>query len=85
MQQYLQIFNFSKIKRRVGFSRSAPPNQFIFYSSFSLLLIENHFEKKTISQKVVFMFCLLHFSLKCIIKNNYLCCYVPLEGTQSPV
>ena len=34
---------------------------------------------KNISQKMIYMFCLYHFSLKCIIKKIYLPPYDPLK------
>ena len=35
---------------------------------------------KTFSQNMIYMFCLYHFSLKCIIKKNYLPSYSPLKN-----
>ena len=44
-----------------------PPKPLYFLcNSFSLRLTKSS-ETKTFSQKVMFMFCLEHFSLKCII------------------
>ena len=44
-------------------------------------------QTKTFSQNMIYMFCLYHFSLKCIIKNLYLFSDNPLnvinEGVQS--
>ena len=74
MQWYFQIFDFSKaIKRGVGFSWSAPPSRFIFIDRFLSS------QKKKKSRKVISMFCSWHFSLKCILKNNYYCHYIPLK------
>ena len=59
---------------------------FIFYNLFSLRLTEN-LANKFFSQNTIYMFCLYHFSLKCIINENYLPLYGPLKvciGSQAP-
>ena len=50
---------------------SAPKCMFIFCDLFSLRLTENLNEQKN-SQHTIYMFCLYHFSVKWIIKKNYL-------------
>ena len=59
---------------------SAPKWMFIFYNSFSLWLTENIHEQKTFSQNMIYMFCSYDFSVKCIIKKNYLGLYGPLKN-----
>ena len=36
-------------------------------------------ETKTFFQNIIYMFCLYNFSVKCIIKKNYLLPYGPLK------
>ena len=57
-----------------------PQSLFIFYNSFSLRLTENLHEQKAFSKSIYYMFCLYHFSVKCIIKKNYLPPYGPVKG-----
>ena len=75
----IPTYDCTKILRGVGFSLSAPKRWFIFYNSFPLRLAENLYKKKTFSQRMIYMFCLYHFSLKCIIKHFYL----PLQKTNN--
>ena len=54
----------------------APKHLFIFYNSFSLWLTENLHKQKHYLH--VFLY---YFSVKCIIKKNYLLPHGPLKGT----
>ena len=50
-----------------------PQSLFIFNNSFPLRLTEKKSSRtKTFSKSIYYMFCLYHFSVKCIIKKNYL-------------
>ena len=57
-----------------------PPKPLYFLcNSFSLWLREKSSQTKTFSRKVFFMFCLKHFSLKCIIILFYFRVNDPLK------
>ena len=57
----------------------APKCLFIFYRSFSLRLTENLHEQKHFLKNMIYIFCLYHFSVQCIIKKNDLFRYGPLN------
>ena len=73
----------SKILGGVVFCLSAPKCLFILYNSFSLRLTENLHKPKKIPQHMIYMFCLYHFSLKSIIKKNYLPPYAPITRVRA--
>ena len=49
---------------------SAPKCLFIFYNSFFCTVDRKYSQTKTFSQNMIYMFCLYHFSVKCIIKKK---------------
>ena len=75
------IIKFSlslKMKKKKWGAVPPPQNIYFLFSPFSLRLTKKH-SKQTCRKYVIYKFCLRHFSLKCIIKKNYLPPYCPLK------
>ena len=70
MQWYLQILDFSKIKRCENFSSSAIKKQFIFYCQFSLQLTENLSKQKHFLETWYLRFAYNIFLYKVYNKKN---------------
>ena len=54
-----------------------PPNDCLFYITRFFTVDRKSSQTKTFSQNIIHIFCLYHFSVKCIIKKNYLRPYGP--------
>ena len=63
---------------------SSPKCLFIFYNLFSLQLTENFHEQKHFLKAFTTCFVYIIFSVKCIIKKNYLPPYSPLKIKELP-
>ena len=58
-------------------------NQLIWNNLIKIIIDGKSSQTKTFSQNLFYLFCLYHFSLKCIIKNFYLSSDDPLNTYSS--
>ena len=61
---------------RSSLLHDCPKRLFIFYNSFVFFTVgRKSSETKTFSENIIYMFCLHNFSVKSILKKNYLPSY----------